>query len=81
MSSDYINNPKHWQARAAEMRAIAGTMAEGGIKASMLRLAGLAGIEDRLGNLWFNSIANLPAQYCSMRLGGYSFSSATTFRA
>ena len=38
-SDDYINNPKHWQTRAAEMRAIAGTMAEDGIKASMLRLA------------------------------------------
>ena len=39
MSSDYFNNPKHWMARAAEMRAIAGTMAEDGIKASMLRVA------------------------------------------
>jgi hypothetical protein len=39
MSSDYINNPEHWQARAAEMRAIAGPMAEDGIKASMLRMA------------------------------------------
>ena len=39
MSSDYINNPQHWQARAAEMRAIAGPMAEDGIKASMLRMA------------------------------------------
>jgi hypothetical protein len=39
MPSDYINNPKHWQARAAEMRAIAGTMADDGIKASMLRFA------------------------------------------
>jgi hypothetical protein len=39
MSSDYINNPKHWQARAAEMRSIAGTMAEDGIKASVLRMA------------------------------------------
>jgi hypothetical protein len=39
MSSDYINDPKHWLARAAETREIAGTMAEDGIKASMLRLA------------------------------------------
>jgi hypothetical protein len=39
MSSDYINNPKHWQARAAEMRAIAGTVTEDGIKASMLSMA------------------------------------------
>jgi hypothetical protein len=39
MSSDYFNNPKHWQTRAAEMRAIAGTMTEDGIKASMLRMA------------------------------------------
>jgi hypothetical protein len=38
-SDDYINNPKHWQTRAAEMRAIAGTMAEDGIKASVLRMA------------------------------------------
>ena len=39
MSSDDVNNSKHWQAPAAEVRAIAGTMAEDGIKASMLRLA------------------------------------------
>jgi hypothetical protein len=39
VSSDYINNPKHWLARAAEMREIAGTILEDGIKASMLRLA------------------------------------------
>jgi hypothetical protein len=39
MPSDYINNPKHWQARAAEMRAIAGTMADDGIEAGMLRFA------------------------------------------
>jgi hypothetical protein len=37
MSSDYFN--KHWQARATEMRAIGGTMAEDGIKASVLRMA------------------------------------------
>ena len=39
MSSDYISNPKHWLARAAEMRNIASIMAEDGIKASMLRFA------------------------------------------
>jgi hypothetical protein len=39
MPSDYVNNPKHWLDRAAEMRAIAGTMAEDGIKAGMLRMA------------------------------------------
>jgi hypothetical protein len=39
MLSDYTNNPKHWQARAAEMRAIACNMAEDGIKASILRMA------------------------------------------
>jgi hypothetical protein len=39
MSSDYINNPKHWLARAAKMRAIACTMAEDGVKASVLRMA------------------------------------------
>jgi hypothetical protein len=39
MSSDYLNNPKHWQARAAEMRAIASAMAEDGIKPSVLRMA------------------------------------------
>jgi hypothetical protein len=39
MSSDYMKNPKHWLDRAAEMRAIAATMAEDGIKASVLRMA------------------------------------------
>jgi hypothetical protein len=39
VSSDCVTKSKHWLARAAEMRAIAGTMAEDGIKASMLRLA------------------------------------------
>ena len=39
MSSDHIGKSKHWLDRAAEMRAIAATMAEDGIKASMLRMA------------------------------------------
>ena len=39
MSSDHISKSKHWLDRAAEMRAIAGTMTEDGIKASMLRMA------------------------------------------
>jgi len=39
MPFDYINNPKHWQARAAQMRAMAGTMADDGIEASTLRFA------------------------------------------
>jgi hypothetical protein len=39
MSSDHISKSKHWLDRAAEMRAIAATMAEDGIKASMLRMA------------------------------------------
>ena len=39
MSSDYFNNPKHWQARAAEMRAIADSVPEDGIRLSMLKVA------------------------------------------
>ena len=39
MSSNYINNPQQWLERAAEIRAIADTMAEDGIKASMLQMA------------------------------------------
>jgi hypothetical protein len=39
MSSDHIGKSKHWLERAAEVRAIAATMAEDGIKASMLTLA------------------------------------------
>jgi predicted hydrolase (HD superfamily) len=39
MSSDYFNDPKHWLARAAEMREIARTIVEDGIKESMLKLA------------------------------------------
>lgn len=39
MSADHIGKSKHWLDRAAEMRTIAASMAEDGIKASMLRLA------------------------------------------
>ena len=39
MSSDHIGISKHWLERAAEMRTIAASMAEDGIKASMLSLA------------------------------------------
>jgi hypothetical protein len=39
MPSDYMNNRKHWQARAAEMRAMADTMPDDGIEAIMLRFA------------------------------------------
>jgi hypothetical protein len=39
MSSDHISKSKHWLDRAAEMRTIAATMAEDGIRASMLRMA------------------------------------------
>ena len=39
MSSDHISKSKHWLERAAEVRTIAASMAEDGIKASMLRLA------------------------------------------
>jgi hypothetical protein len=35
----HFNDAKHWQDRAAELRAIAEPMVEDGIKASMLRLA------------------------------------------
>ena len=35
----HLNDPKHWQDRAAELRAIAEPMVEGGIKGSMLKLA------------------------------------------
>jgi hypothetical protein len=39
MSSDHIAKSKHWLVRASEIRAIAASMAEDGIKASMLSLA------------------------------------------
>ena len=39
MSSDHIGKSKHWSERAAEIRTIAASMAEDGVKASMLRLA------------------------------------------
>jgi hypothetical protein len=39
MSSEHISKSKHWLERAAEVRTIAASMAEDGIKASMLRLA------------------------------------------
>jgi len=39
MPLDHIGKSKHWLARAAKVRAIAATMAEGGLKASVLKLA------------------------------------------
>lgn len=39
MLPDHISKSKHWLARAAEIRAMAASMAEGGIRASMLKLA------------------------------------------
>ena len=39
MSSDHISKSKHLLERAAEVRTIAASMAEDGIRASMLRLA------------------------------------------
>lgn len=35
----HFNDAKHWHDRAAELRDIAATMVEDGIKASMLKLA------------------------------------------
>jgi len=40
MPASHINDPKHWQNRAAEMRAIAAEMHEPDTKEIMLRLAG-----------------------------------------
>jgi hypothetical protein len=37
--SDFINDPKHWPDRAAEMRALSETMNDVETKAIMLRLA------------------------------------------
>ena len=37
--SEYINNPKHWHDRAAEMRVLSETMNEVEARATMLRLA------------------------------------------
>jgi hypothetical protein len=39
MLPDHIGKSKHWLARAAEMRAIAESMAEDGIRANILQLA------------------------------------------
>jgi hypothetical protein len=40
MLSKSINNPRHWLDRAAEVREMADTMTEGGMKTAMLKLAG-----------------------------------------
>ncbi|HEY1746326.1 MAG TPA: hypothetical protein VGG11_06140 [Xanthobacteraceae bacterium] len=37
--SKSINNPRHWLDRAAEVREIADTMKEGGMKTAVLKLA------------------------------------------
>lgn len=37
--SKSINNQRHWLDRAAEVREIADTMAEGGMKTAVLKLA------------------------------------------
>ena len=39
MTPNHINDPQHWYDRAAEMRALAETMADARTKAMMLRLA------------------------------------------
>jgi hypothetical protein len=39
MPASYINDPKHWQDRACEMRALAEQMKEAETKEIMLRLA------------------------------------------
>jgi hypothetical protein len=39
MASHFISDPENWLDRAAEMRRIASTIAEDGIKASIVRLA------------------------------------------
>jgi outer membrane lipopolysaccharide assembly protein LptE/RlpB len=39
MPASYINDPNHWQARAAEMRALAAEMKEADSKEIMMRLA------------------------------------------
>jgi hypothetical protein len=39
LPSPFMSDPEHWLALAAEMRTIASTIAEDGIRASMLRLA------------------------------------------
>jgi hypothetical protein len=39
VTPNHINDPQHWYDRAAEMRALAETMADARTKAMMLRLA------------------------------------------
>ena len=39
MPASYINDPKHWRERAAEMRALAEDIKDAEAKATMLRLA------------------------------------------
>ena len=39
MPASFVNNPKHWEERAADMRALAGQMSDGEAKETMLRIA------------------------------------------
>ena len=39
MLSKSLNNPRHWQDRASEVRKIADTLQEGSMKTAMLKLA------------------------------------------
>ena len=39
MPASFVNNPKHWEERAADMRALAGQMSDGEAKKTMLRIA------------------------------------------
>ena len=39
MPVSFVNNPKHWEERATDMRALAGQMSDGEAKETMLRIA------------------------------------------
>jgi len=39
MPASFVNNPKHWEERAADMRALARQMSDGEAKETMLRIA------------------------------------------
>ena len=39
MPASFVTNPKHWEKRAADMRALARQMSDGEAKETMLRIA------------------------------------------
>ena len=67
MPASYINDPKHWRERAAEMRALAEDIKDAEAKATMLRLA--ADYDKLAARAVARADGNVPPSRCETRPG------------